>query len=338
MLAQLALARLSAFVILTTVVAPAWAVYSAEYSGSASSQAGASTSQNVAPFDAHADNPDDVFDYAPNSSAAVLGSTILNANAGAGSAFSSASFMATAGGVHVGAVASATAGGSPGWGSGASSFSTADAVSYDSFIVTAAGYAPGTVFTVHASVYMTGSVGAMGFRSPSGGEGSYDAVSSWQAEVHIANETMLFPLQQQASSNCWDSLAMGPGCGGAAFSTLNLLFTVANGETTDLALVGHVRSRSSAGANGEALAGADAWADLGHTIGWGGISSVLDDAGNPIGTYTALSATSGFDYRNAYVSAVPEPRIAVLLFTGILVVLFAGGKVHISYAGRTRKE
>lgn len=328
MLTSSRVARLSAFVLLTSTVVPAGAVYTSQYAGSATSSAGASTEHiSAPPFERTLDYPADISFRSPISSTTVTGSTTLGANAGNGTAFSSASFMATAGGLHIAAVASATGAGVPGWSSGGSSSSYADAVSYDAFVVTTSSYAPGAVFTVTAGLSMTGSVGAMGFRSPAGADGSFDALASWQAEVQVYNSTMLFPVNERASSACWDNPSVGMGCGGAGFSTLGLTFTVANGQPTDLLLLGQVRARASAGATHGGLAGADAWSDLGHTIAWGGIESVVDGAGNPIDTYTAFSQTTGFDYRNAYVSAVPEPRIWLLLMVGMLVtVLFRASR------------
>lgn len=327
------MARLGAFVLLTSTVIPAGAVYTGQYAGSATSSAGASTEHiSAPPFERTLDYPADMSFYSPISSTTVTGSTTLGANAGSGTAFSSASFMATAGGLHIAAVASATGNGVPGWSSGGSSSSYADAVSYDAFVVTAPSYAPGAVFTVSASLSMTGSVGAMGSRSPAGAGGSFDALSSWQAEVQVHNSTMLFPVNRRASSACWDNPSVGMGCGGAGFSTLGLTFTVANGLPTDLVLSGQVRARASAGATHEGLAGADAWSDLGHTIAWGGIESVLDGAGNPVATYSALSQTTGFDYRTAYVAAVPEPRTWLLFAVGMLMVVLPRARRSTSHA------
>jgi hypothetical protein len=134
-------------------------------------------------------------------------------------------------------------------------------------------------------------------------------------------------LQERASSSFWDNPSVGQGYGGDGFSTLNLTFTVANGEPTSMSIAGHVRARAAAGAGPGEVAGADAWSDLGRTIGWGGISSVLDDAGNPVDSFTALSETSGFDYSNAYVSVVPEPSSLALIMVGMFRVL-GRRKVH----------
>lgn len=311
-------ARLGALLLLTTAVAPAGAApFTAEFVGTAGSSASASADQNNAPFGRVGDYPDDQYVSVPMSNLPVSGSATLGANAGGGSSFASSSFMATAGGLHVSAVASASGSPPTGWNASGYSSSFADAVAYDSFIVSAPGLAADAVFTITASLYMTGSVGAMGFSPPSGG---YDALATWQAEVSFENSTMMYVLQERASSSFWDSPSTGAGYGGDGFSTLNLTFTVANGQPTRITIAGHVRARAMAGAGSDAVAGADAWSDLGHTIGWGGISSVLDDAGNPLDTFTALSETSGFDYRNAY-AEVPEPSSLALIMVGMFRVL-----------------
>lgn len=295
----------------------------AQYAGTATSTAGASASQLVYPFDRIGHYPSDQSLSAPQSNTEASGSTLLGANAGGASAFSSASFMATAGGLHLAAITSTGASPSAGWDAGASSSSYADAVAYDSFVVNAPSYASGAVFTITASVNLTGSVGAMGSVSPAGASGNFDALSSWRAEVQLYNSTMQFPLQAAGSSACWDNPSVGMGCSGGP-AALSLTFTVSNGQPTDLVILGQARARSFAGAGAGAVAAADAWSDLGHTIAWGGIDSVRDSEGKLIAAYTALSATSGFEYRNGYVSAVPEPRSWLLFVVGILGIAYAG--------------
>jgi MYXO-CTERM domain-containing protein len=61
----------------------------------------------------------------------------------------------------------------------------------------------------------------------------------------------------------------------------------------------------------------DAGADLGSTIAWAGITNLKDANGNAITDFSAVSTTSGFDYRKGYVSAVPLPPSAALLATAV---------------------
>jgi hypothetical protein len=62
-------------------------------------------------------------------------------------------------------------------------------------------------------------------------------------------------------------------------------------------------------------------ADVGETVGWGGISSVIDNAtGQPITNWT-IKSDSGFDYSKPFVET-PEPASLILLSMGG-VLLFA---------------
>lgn len=57
-----------------------------------------------------------------------------------------------------------------------------------------------------------------------------------------------------------------------------------------------------------------AYAD--HSLRWGGIVGVFDDAGVAVSGY-GLESVSGFDYRNAYTPAVPEPATSALWAVGL---------------------
>lgn len=312
-------ARLGTFfsllLLLSLGAAPAWAQSNA---GTAKASAGAAMSQEVWPFDQYSHNPKEVVDHEQAQPALVSGSAINAATAGTASFSSSAGFMATPGGVHVSAVASASTSGTPGWTAGGGSSAYADAATGDSFTLFAPAYAPGTLLTVNASVFLHGSAGAAA--GLANGSGSYDALSSWQARVSVWNPSMLYAVQQTGSGNCWSNPSVPNGCGGAGFSTLALQFTVANGQTTSLSISGSARAAISAHASNNASAGGNAFADLSHTIGWGGIGSLMDGSGQLVGDYTAISAGSGFDYRQAYVSAVPEPAPWLLLVAGLAAV------------------
>jgi hypothetical protein len=69
--------------------------------------------------------------------------------------------------------------------------------------------------------------------------------------------------------------------------------------------------------------------DFGHTMFWGGITSLTDANGNPVDNYT-LTSLSGFDYRFAAVpaAAVPSPSTVLLFMTGLPLLL----------ASRTRRS
>ena len=62
----------------------------------------------------------------------------------------------------------------------------------------------------------------------------------------------------------------------------------------------------------------EASAHFGHTLRWGGITSVVDSAtGQPIESW-AVTSDTGFDYSKPF---VPEPASAVLLLLGVPFVV-----------------
>jgi hypothetical protein len=60
--------------------------------------------------------------------------------------------------------------------------------------------------------------------------------------------------------------------------------------------------------------GSEATADFGHTLLWGGISSIKDSQGNPI-TNWSVTSDSGFNYAES--ADVPEPSTFLLLTIGL---------------------
>jgi PEP-CTERM motif len=78
--------------------------------------------------------------------------------------------------------------------------------------------------------------------------------------------------------------------------------------TLKLGTVSAVRTFGSGNARAEA--------DYGHTMTWSGLSNVRDSSGNLIPNFTAVSASSGFDFAN--VAAVPEPSSAILIAFGMV--------------------
>ena len=77
-----------------------------------------------------------------------------------------------------------------------------------------------------------------------------------------------------------------------------------------------MRGWASAGTSAnrpQTLVTADNVADLSRSITWGGITTLHDASGQVVNNFAAVSASSGFDYRNAYVSAVPEAPASLLL-------------------------
>lgn len=87
---------------------------------------------------------------------------------------------------------------------------------------------------------------------------------------------------------------------------------------------GDISSNASAFACTTSLAGCtgssslSSTVDFGHTMYWGGISSLTDSFGNAVNNYSVSSA-SGFDYRYSAVP-VPEPSAVMMLLAGFGLV------------------
>lgn len=97
----------------------------------------------------------------------------------------------------------------------------------------------------------------------------------------------------------------------------NLTLDFRFGEPITLRIFGDLRSDAWATDGWTA----DTFADLSRTLRWGGIQEVRGADGTLITDYTALGATSGFDYRFAAPPVpVPEPSIWVSLILGLGVI------------------
>lgn len=112
------------------------------------------------------------------------------------------------------------------------------------------------------------------------------------------------------------------GYGNAAPGTYLFNIPVVFGNTLDLYLYASVQSHSSV-SNSYGVSNTDQIIAMGHasfgnTFAWGGVTELRDANGALITDFTAVSATSGFDYANAYVSAVPVPAAIWLMGSGLL--------------------
>ena len=229
------------------------------------------------------------------------------------------------GGIHVYALSQAVAGGqgpTQATGSGR-------AVGFvsDFFGLSVPGQASGAAFTVTAQVRVDGAAGATTTPSWTGAfqQNRADAFSDWQSWVRViqgVNGPTLAELRARQDCSARTSFGTPPGCVGSGLPGLQTISfqMINNGGLLQL----DMRGWASAGTSVNLSIGqvsADSWSDLGHTIAWGGITELRDANNQSVTNFSAFSASSGFDYRNAYVSAVPElptPALAVLGLVGLL--------------------
>ena len=197
----------------------------------------------------------------------------------------------------------------------------------DYFALSVPGAASGAVFTVTAQVRVDGSAFAQtlpGWTATYQPVGELAAFSHWESWVRVLrgdNGSMLAELRAREDCDARTNQGSGPFCQtGGTPGLQTLSFTMSNGGTP---VQLDMRGWASAGTSvyqPTTLVSADSVADMGHTIAWGGITALRDAGGALVGDFSAVSATSGFDYRNAYVSAVPEAPASLLLLAGLAML------------------
>lgn len=148
--------------------------------------------------------------------------------------------------------------------------------------------------------------------------------AEWRAGFILrdaANQGLAWEGFQRQSDLNGTSDLMGNAVPGTFLFTMPVVF----GQALNLRIYGTVIANSSAhnsyGATNLSEIYATGEASFGNTIAWGGIVDLRDANGVAITDFSALSATSGFDYTNAYVSAVPIPAAAWLFGSGLLGLL-----------------
>ena len=194
----------------------------------------------------------------------------------------------------------------------------AQATFQDRFVLDVPGYAAGTLFTVMAGIRIDAS-NALGAFLSNNSTPFYEATAGWNSTVLISTGGGPYLVAQRDSQNCVRSLALavvtcvGSGAGWRSFS-----FQMPNRSwAADVNIGGEARATARADLNFGGNAYVSGLSDLGNTIAWGGISGVVDPSGANVANFSAMSATSGFNYREAYVSPVPEVSPAPLMLAGL---------------------
>lgn len=229
-------------------------------------------------------------------------------------------------GVHVYSFAQAVAGGQGP--SRANAQAEARGFFSDFFALSVPGAAPGTLFTVTAQVRSDGVAYA---RAMPGWTGALQvnqagAITSWVSWARVIGGSGNL-AEVRARQDCVGSTNLGTpascqSSGALGLSTIT--FQMANnGAPVQLDLRGF--TQAGAAASQEAgFASGEGLADMSNTLAWGGILMLQDASGAVVGDFSALSATSGFDYRLAYdagvLPAVPEPSPAAMGLAGLALM------------------
>jgi hypothetical protein len=197
----------------------------------------------------------------------------------------------------------------------------------DSFVIgfpgSAAVFAT-TSMTLHFS--MTGPLTGYAYvtpldpANPGGGEGR----SRWHADFVAYDDTAGNELGRiTLDQTCAMFTSYNFSCSGNLPGAYAMNISAPFGHTLSVSINGETWA-SALGAEsrgGDVLAGGQA--DLRHTLSWGGISNLSDENGQAISGFTAISASSGYDYVNAFPAAVPEADTYAMMLAGLGLVGFA---------------
>ncbi|MDP3287210.1 MAG: hypothetical protein Q8M64_02785, partial [Methyloversatilis sp.] len=189
--------------------------------------------------------------------------------------------------------------------------STAHASFSDALVIHAPGLAAGTTALLTYRISVSGDLGIQGNNSWNGG---WNASSYWSFSSSLGSTSTFRSLLNDWAPGS-DQRLLGDG----RFGNLDITVPVILGTVLPFSLGGNASASVSLGSTPYEPSSGQiaAFSDLGNTIGWGGIVLLTTTEGAPINSYSAFG-DSGFDYRQAYVSAVPEPAPAALFAGGLL--------------------
>lgn len=223
------------------------------------------------------------------------------------------------GGIHLMTLAS---GSNPPVRSWANSNAWATGGVMDSFVFSAPGLAAGTHATATIAFDISGSlqVNQLGVAVPEGMR--YASWAEWQADLYLGDGASWL-----AQWHGWrhDAITNGSfeSMGNAMPGRVLIDVPVVIGAPVVFDMRAAVHAGGAAETQvallGNAVFEGTGAAYFGHTFAWGGVQS-LKVNGVDITGYTAVSDSSGFDFAQAYVAAVPEPQSAWLLVTGLVLM------------------
>lgn len=203
------------------------------------------------------------------------------------------------------AQASSTA---PSFPSGGGGSGSANARYQDSFVVHSGQYADGTVATLTARILIDGTM-------PVTTQGGFwSSTQSWSWNFGLAG------LDWSEGTSIFGDATNGFRTVGNGFGYRTYTANIVLGQ--DVSTTMNIATGISVNAGGYGGSFVEAASDLGHTVTWRGISS-LSVNGVDVTDFSAVSATSGFDFRRGIVETaggVPEPQSWMLLIAGFGLV------------------
>ncbi|WP_457391193.1 PEP-CTERM sorting domain-containing protein [Roseateles sp. P5_E1] len=179
------------------------------------------------------------------------------------------------------------------------------------------GAAPGTLFNVSATIDLSVLYAAQGLLLNTTAPSFVAANASWQAGLRLFSGAGTHVQYARQGACSWSMAASQSNCAGDQTGSANLSFTIPTGTNLVFEMTANAASFAGAFVQGLGAATSDSVVDMGHTLAWGGMQQVWDAGGTPVANFSMIGLGSGFDFRNAYVSPVPEPTTAMLLLGGL---------------------
>lgn len=176
----------------------------------------------------------------------------------------------------------------------------------DLFVVNAAGIGAGTQALLTFSIELDGAAGGSGTLT---GGGTWGGNAFWRGTAVVGSDVL--SESQSIAYETSGFVQTGTGRFGSHVRTVTI--TLGAG----VAIMLRAEANASVGvstAGIPAVVSASVASDLGSTLRWGGIRELRLSDGSLVSDFTALSSTSGMDYRNA---AVPEPGSFALVALGL---------------------
>lgn len=144
------------------------------------------------------------------------------------------------------------------------------------------------------------------------------ATSEWQTRVSMVGGTgWLFQDNRRASCQ-WAGAMV---CNGDTPGLVTVLFSATNGSRNVFEMSATARSFAGGLLAGPGSVFAESIVDMGHTLAWGGVTSVLDAAGQPVTHFSMVGLGSGVDFRLPFVTAVPEPAGGAMALAGLALLM-----------------
>ena len=212
----------------------------------------------------------------------------------------------------------------------------------DSFIISCTGLgacADGQQGTMTVGFLVLGNAGGSGTITPTGTlyNGGYSGFGQWAASLSVVATSPIYPNGTVDAASWAGGKTVRESELGASVGDYNVSYPLAEFGLRELTLnfvfgqpvfVDMLAMAAASASVGYDASGSSAQASFQSSLrpAWAGVSQITGGGGASlagVSGLTAFSATSGLNYMNSQVTAVPEPEVALMLVPGLLLTFWA---------------